>query len=283
MAPLFFLHGFTGAPKNALSLAWPSSLLFAPALLGHRGNELDPTSSRDSERIIEAEPLASVQLPANPDGDWALERGSFVAEVDRLAAWIRARHWSTTDNPGHLVGYSLGARLGLGMLTRHRRLFTTATLISVHPGLSSRKERQQRLNSDLQHCRLLATKGVDAFVAQWERQPLFATQNALPREAWLEQAQTRRQHTAAGLIQSLLDCGLAAMPDYGASLAAIDCPITLITGELDAKFNGLAETMVRSLARGRHIAVEGTAHNPLVERPDRVREIVRDQVHSSAS
>ena len=99
---LVLVHGFTGSPTSweAVVARLPSDwTVIAPALVGHRGG---------------------------PVGDPG--RG-FEAEVDRLAEWVRAR----TSEPSHLVGYSLGARLGLGMLVRHPAQFARATLIGTNP------------------------------------------------------------------------------------------------------------------------------------------------------
>ncbi|RLB41429.1 MAG: hypothetical protein DRH23_17845, partial [Deltaproteobacteria bacterium] len=55
---------------------------------------------------------------------------SFDDEVARLAALA-----SSLQSPRLLCGYSLGARLALGLLVRQPCLFDAALLIGLHPGL----------------------------------------------------------------------------------------------------------------------------------------------------
>src|SRR5687767_2413269 len=99
---LILLHGFTG---DATSWAGVRALLpadreiWCPSLLGH-GSE-DP----------------SVQ--------------TFEGEVDRLARLAADRGFTGA----HLCGYSLGARVGLGLAVRHPSLFSRVTLIGVNAGI----------------------------------------------------------------------------------------------------------------------------------------------------
>ena len=93
--PLVCLHGFTGSPQcwdDVIEALGKPSRVLCPTLLGHN----------------QGPPPASIT--------------SFEAEVDRIATMVL--HAGLTG--AHLVGYSLGARLGLGLLVRHGRLFARA-------------------------------------------------------------------------------------------------------------------------------------------------------------
>lgn len=138
---LLLLHGFTGSPESwapVIRLLPAGTRVVAPALAGHAGALGDDA----------------------PD---------FEREVDRLAGFVPA-------GPVHVAGYSLGARLALGLLVRHGSLFGGATLVGVHPGLPTEAERAARRREDAELERLLIEQGVEAFVDEWERRPLFATQ-----------------------------------------------------------------------------------------------------------
>lgn len=255
--PLLLLHGFLGAPESFAGLEFGKRAVFAPVLLGHRGSEW-PSGAAASPM-----PEQNLTLPTAPSANWALLHGGFEREVDRLAEWARAQH----PGPFHLCGYSLGARLGLGLLFRHPSLFTRATLVSVHPGLESEAARAERLALDLDHCRALGEHGVPAFVEGWERLPLFASQSSVAAAALSRQRATRTRHDGRGLVQSLLHCGLAAMPDYGSRLDTLRADLTLLTGELDTKFEQLARGLARRHPAVRWSSLAGAGHNLVLERP----------------
>src|SRR4029077_15510464 len=101
-------HGFTGSPRSWDFLPDRRALpRIVPALVGHSGSEAGS------------------------------EVNGFEDEVDRLASL-------TPERGVHAVGYSLGARLALGLALRHPARVTRLTLISCHPGLHSTAERAAR-------------------------------------------------------------------------------------------------------------------------------------------
>lgn len=190
----------------------------------------------------------------------------FAAEVDRLAAELRAAH----RGPVHLCGYSLGARVALGLLCRHPQLFSAATLISVHPGLSSASERQERAAADERWARLLDEQGLAEFLQKWAQLPLFHTQSALPAAVRAAQEAVRQRHSAQGLARSLRVLGLAQMPDYTAELPTLQLPVRLVVGELDAKFTALADHAAARLPHASVVRIPGVGHNVVMEAPDAI-------------
>lgn len=244
--PLVLIHGFTGAPSSWAEVVQHLPLPtrhFAPAALGHDGTP----------------------------GPAGIE--TFADEVDRLAAGIRER--DLTDS--HVVGYSMGGRLALGLLVRHPGLFGAATLIGTSPGLADAAERAARAKRDADWARLLETEGVPTFVAAWEAQPLFRSQASLPAAAAERQRRVRLSHDPHGLARSLRVIGLAAMPDYGPSLDGIDVPVRLVTGERDAKFRDLAVRMAERLPAAALVTVEDAGHNIVIERPAAVARLLHEE------
>jgi len=238
MATWLCLHGFTGTPACFRALSAAGTLL-TPVLSGHG-------------------------VPAD---DW---QTSFEAEVARLGRWLAER----SPDPVHLLGYSLGARLGLGLLRAAPERFLSALLVGPNPGLRSAGERAQRRESDEQHRQLLLTRGLAAFTDYWERLPLFATQVALDAEVLAEQRRARLTHTAAGLAQALDALGLGNMPDYWPELAKLDLPVSIVVGERDTKFRRLGETMLELLPRARLEIAPGAGHNVVLERPAWLTELM---------
>jgi 2-succinyl-6-hydroxy-2,4-cyclohexadiene-1-carboxylate synthase len=60
------------------------------------------------------------------------------------------------------------------------------------------------------------------------------------------------------------------MPNFRPRLGEIRAPVTLMTGELDAKFSALAEEVSNLLPSARRTLAPGAGHDLLLERPDLV-------------
>jgi 2-succinyl-6-hydroxy-2,4-cyclohexadiene-1-carboxylate synthase len=237
--PLLALHGFTGSPGNWSFLAENGLTYRAPVLVGHAG-------ASDADQVT-----------------------SFEGEVDRLANFARA------GDPLHLVGYSLGARLALGIALRHPECVARLTLISVHPGLASEEERRVRRNADSVWVELLLDRGMQAFVDAWEAQPMWASQITLSGTARALRRAARLSHDAAGLARSLRVTGLGEMPGYAERLAELRMPVTLLAGDLDLKFSSLARSMTERIRHATIELVPGAGHDLLLEHPALVSEVVR--------
>ncbi|HET7545098.1 MAG TPA: alpha/beta fold hydrolase [Polyangiaceae bacterium] len=238
MSALLALHGFTGSPRSWDFLPPADSPRFVPALVGHLG------SSAGSEVV------------------------DFESEVDRLANLTREA------SALHVVGYSLGARLALGLSLRHPQRVSRLTLISGHPGLDSESERVSRRAADEHWCELLLKHGTLAFVDAWQAQPLWATQARLDPRALQGKRSERLSHDPAGLVRSLRVTGLAEMPNYRGQLAQLELPLTLVAGSLDAKFCRLAQHMAEAVAGAELAIVDGAGHDLLLERPEFITELV---------
>lgn len=240
MSALLALHGFTGSPRSWDFLPeQPKVRRFVPALVGHVGSAAE-------SRVVD-----------------------FESEVDRLA------QLSADAGALHVVGYSLGARLALGLALRHPARVSRLTLISAHPGLGSDAERAERRAADERWCELLLTRGSLAFVDAWQTQPLWATQARLDEATLLRKRDERLSHDPAGLARSLRVTGLGQMPNYRERLPQIAVPLTLCAGALDAKFRELAEQMAKTVAHAELSIVDGAGHDLLLERPEFITELIR--------
>ncbi len=241
MSDVVLLHGFTGSPasfdelERQLVARLPRLRTFRPALLGHAG-----TRAHGVRR--------------------------FEQEIERLATSIRGAGFAGA----HLLGYSLGARVALGLLAHVPYLFGGATLIGVHPGIRGLAERAARVGSDERWCERLAQHGLQAFLRDWEAQPLFASQHSLSERCAAEQREVRRGHTAEGLMTSLRVLGLGQMPDYRGVLSTQPLPVQLLAGALDDKFMELGRELADVSPRVELEIVAGVGHNVLLEAPGRV-------------
>lgn len=222
------LHGFTGSPAS-----WDAAIAAAPG------------------------PCLALPLPGHCGAPCA---DSFEANAAAIAAAIAARGATGC----HLIGYSLGARLALGVLVGHPEIAASATLIGCHFGLREKKIRRERRDRDRQWARVLRDRGITTFVHRWENLAVFATQTDEQKAA---QRPVRLAHTAGDLARSLETCGLAQMPSYWEKLGDLAIDVELVTGALDAKFSELARRAVSHNVRFRHRVVAATGHNIPLENP----------------
>ncbi len=219
-------------------------------------------SPRSWERVLSASELPdepSAPLLMGHGGDWKGSRvASFEEEVSRLLAIA-----TTMTPPRYLCGYSMGARVALGMLVSGSDLFEGAILVGVHPGLDDVDARAARRAADAERARDLRRRGLVAFVDAWEDQPLFTSQRGLPAATLDAQRQIRLSHDAEGLAACLEVLGLAEMPSFGAALSSLEIPITLVAGARDTKF----ATIAQNLSSKAHLPqiVEGVGHNVVLE------------------
>jgi 2-succinyl-6-hydroxy-2,4-cyclohexadiene-1-carboxylate synthase len=243
---LVLLHGFTGCAASfdallgALRPERRGLSVFRPALLGHD--------------------------PRTPN----LHVRRFEEELDRLAALVRAAGFAGA----YLCGYSLGARMALGLLARHPCLFRGATLIGVNPGLPSDAERARRVGVDERWCELLLRHGLPAFSAAWEAQPLFATQARMPPAGREAQRRLRHGHVVTGLTHSLRVVGLGQMPDYRGILGTQPLRVQLVVGALDTKFERLARELQRSARQVTLHVIPDAGHNLPLEVPGELARVL---------
>ena len=165
-----------------------------------------------------------------------------------------------------VVGYSLGARLALGLLARD--LVPAAILISVNPGIDDR-ERKARRKDDARWATVLRVKGTRGFLDAWEAQPLFATQARVDPARRAARRAAREHLDPEWLARSLETMGLAEMPDYRPALAARAGRAHLIAGGDDGKFVAIAR------ATGLPVEVlPDVGHDPTLEAPEALRAAI---------
>ncbi len=241
---LALLHGFTSSGESWNEVRAhlpPDQQVWAPNLPGH-GPDLDP----------------AVPLPAD-----------FAATVKVLAESLG----DAVKPPVHLAGYSMGARLALALALEYPQLVSRLTLIGARPGIGGH-ERSARALVDDRRADFLESNGVRPFIDQWEMADLFTSQARLPEHARLEQRRRRLASDATGLGWALRALSPARMPDYRSRLGELAMPVTLVVGELDVIYTGVADTMLDSLTNGDLVVVPDSGHNPTLEAPKEVADVL---------
>jgi 2-succinyl-6-hydroxy-2,4-cyclohexadiene-1-carboxylate synthase len=233
------LHGFTGSVKN-----WRDQM----TRLGHH------------YRVL------AVDLPGHgrTDAPDELERyrmehvaGDLVTLLDVLGA-----------TPVHWLGYSMGGRLALYAAIHHPQATRSIILESASPGLADESERQARRDRDEALAARIEREGVPAFVAEWERLPLFATQGRLPASGRAALREQRLANSASGLAGSLRGMGTGAQPSLWDQLGTISRPTLLIAGELDGKFVVINRRMAAAIRGAKLQIIPDAGHTTHLERPE---------------
>lgn len=165
-----------------------------------------------------------------------------------------------------LLGYSMGGRLALYL--GFSGYFRAMILESASPGLASPREREERCTNDERLAASIERDGIAAFVAGWERQPLFASQRALPEELREQLHIQRLQNRPGGLANSLRGMGVGSQPALHERLPTLELPVLLLAGELDAKFCAIARQMRQVLPHALLEIVPATGHTIHLEQPE---------------
>lgn len=187
-----------------------------------------------------------IALPGHPGGgplagDWAANLTAIAARIGRCDV---------------VIGYSLGARVALGLVASGH--VPRGVLVSVNPWIAAH-ERAARRASDAAWARLARDRGIAAFLAAWEAQPLFATQQRAPAERLAARRARRLALDPAQLATSLETMGLAEMPDHRGE---VDERVALICGAGDARYVAIARALPAPLE-----LVPDSGHDPLLEQP----------------
>lgn len=237
-APLVLLHGFTGS-----SASW---------------DEIVPCLAQRS-RVI------GIDLPGH--GRTPAPRDPARGALSRVAADIAALLRDLGAAPAHLLGYSMGARLALGIAVLHPDVVRSLILESGSPGLATEAERVARRAQDEALAARIEQHGIEAFVNEWEQLPLWASQRQLSPDARQRLRAQRLRNTPSGLAASLRSMGAGAQPSFWDDLPRLTIPTLAITGALDEKFTAIARDMCARCPAMTHQIIEGTGHAPHLERP----------------
>lgn len=237
MTRVALLHGFAGDPAT-----W------------------DATRA-ELARLLPAATTIAVALPGHGAVPVA---ASWDANLTAVAASL--------DAVDAVVGYSLGARVALGLLAAGR--VPRAVLISVNPGIAD-ADRPARRAADATWAHLARSRGTAAFLDAWEAQPLFASQARAPLAERAARRTRRLAHDPEQLARSLEVMGLAEMPDYRPALPRLAGRIAAIAGADDAKFLALGRSLGDAL--GAPLAVlPACGHDPTLEQPAALAAAIRD-------
>lgn len=173
-----------------------------------------------------------------------------------------------------LLGYSMGARVALGFACLFPQKVQQLILESGSPGLKSEDERMIRKRSDDHLASFIMSHSIETFVEKWENLALFASQKRLSSKIKETLRKERLSQQAFGLACSLWFMGTGVQPDFWDELYKIGAPTLLIVGDLDVKFQIIAQNMQERQPKVSIEIVEDAGHCIHLEKPEIFEEVV---------
>jgi 2-succinyl-6-hydroxy-2,4-cyclohexadiene-1-carboxylate synthase len=166
-----------------------------------------------------------------------------------------------------IVGYSMGGRLALYLALRHPGRCRALVLESASPGLESPDERAARRVADEEKASRLEREGLEAFLHDWYRQPLFASL-AGDERLLRKTVESRLCNDSAELARSLRGMGVGNMPSLWGDLQDLAVPALMLVGERDEKYVGIARRVSERSECVEVGVVQGSGHNAHAEAPE---------------
>ncbi len=218
------------------------------------------------EHLSGSHSLVAVDLPGHAGSD------SVRADLPETAALVaEAVRAAIGAEPCDMLGYSLGARVALHVLTRTDLAVDRTVFIGATAGIEDSADRARRRESDdIMADELEASGDVDRFLADWLQGPMFDRLSALGAAAEAE----RRRNTASGLASSLRLCGAGTQEPLWDRLENLPGPILAMAGADDTRFASHALRIARLAPRAVASLVPGGGHAAHLSQPDQAWRIV---------
>jgi 2-succinyl-6-hydroxy-2,4-cyclohexadiene-1-carboxylate synthase len=159
-----------------------------------------------------------------------------------------------------LCGYSLGGRVALHIALAAPERVRRLLLLSTSAGIEDDRERARRRASDRLLIAELERLPLEQFIAQWNRQPLFAADP--PAVGALAREQMRRNRADA-LAAVLGGIGSGEMQPLWHRLGELAMRATVIAGDRDRRYQALARRLVVLLPHAELAVIAGGHRLPL--------------------
>lgn len=178
-----------------------------------------------------------------------------------------------------LHGYSMGGRIALYYVIEGKITLAGLILESTSPGIEELEDRNERQLVDQARAKVLEIAGLEIFVNDWEKLPLFYTQHELDKSIKKEIRDMRLRQNPLRLAKALRDYGTGQMPNLWPKLKQIKVPTCIIVGVLDGKFCKIAKQMETMIHNTELNEIERSGHTVHVEEFAEFDRIVLGFIH----
>ena len=235
--PLVLLHGFTQTAR----------------LWGTFGDSL-----------AQEHTVVGVDLPGHAGSD------AVRADLPETAELVRDAVVSVIGaEPSVLLGYSLGARVALHVVTGTDLALHRLVVIGATGGIEDAEARRRRREADEATAEALEASGdVEGFIERWVGGPLFA------RLGGAAQTAERRRNSAAGLASSLRLAGTGTQEPLWDRIPSLAVPLLALAGTDDDRFAAHAQRLTRTAPNGIASLIPGGGHAVHLAQPAQVARLV---------
>ncbi|MDR0514954.1 MAG: 2-succinyl-6-hydroxy-2,4-cyclohexadiene-1-carboxylate synthase [Coriobacteriaceae bacterium] len=248
--PLVLLHGFTQSAQTWEAVAQElaqTRFVIAPDFVGH-GKSDRPTE------------------PAS------YEMGAVLESLAALLRW----YWIERAD---VLGYSMGGRIALAFAIARPHRVASLVLESAGLGPSTVEQHEAMLRRDFALIEKLLEGDIEAFMDEWEAQPVFDSQRRLPEEARRRLRAQRCANDTHALALSIRGTGQHTMPDLSARMGGLPMPVLYIAGILDRRYLRIAEKLQH--LPGISCVLLNAGHNTHLEAPEAFCRQVRSFLEES--
>jgi len=215
--------------------------------------------------------------------DWDDVR-ALLPEFDSRAINIGvASDWQATVKsladsmePGSVVvGYSMGARLALGVAIEFPANCTGLVFVSGNPGLESAEARNERELADEQIASRIEQGNLSEFLEKWYQASVF---QSLPEELRRDEIQRKLARDPKDWPKALRVNSVSQQPDYWLRLKELSMPTLVVAGQRDEKYKQIARRF-QTTASSNHVKTELLAdcgHMVHREQPDKLAALIRE-------
>lgn len=244
--PVILLHGFTGSTETWTELQASLADRFTTIAVDITGHGLS-------------------DAPADP-ARYSLKR--FARDLTEIL--------DALDIPrAAVVGYSMGGRAALRFTLQHPERVAGLMLESTSPGISDEELRRERIAADRALADMIEANGIEAFVDQWERIPLWTSLAVLPEPVRARLRAQRLKNSATGLANSLRGAGVGVDEQVFEQPVSFRTFVRLVVGAFDTKYVALSRILETSVPGSRRSIVDGAGHMVHLEQPEQFRGVVR--------
>lgn len=206
----------------------------------------------------------------------ACQADGFTTVCEQISITITgqlSRQELPADTPVVLIGYSLGARLvmyGLAHGCFSDINLRYGLLEGGNFGLSDQQQREARLENDRCWAERFRREPLSEVLADWYRQPVFASLNRGQREQLVAK---RAANQGGAVANMLLSTSLARQPLLLEQMKSIKHVLHYVCGEQDSKFYDQARKSGLSYS-----VVQQAGHNVHHECPEQFARLIRNKL-----
>tara|TARA_B100001094_G_scaffold56835_1_gene52324 strand:- start:2611 stop:3411 length:801 start_codon:yes stop_codon:yes gene_type:complete len=179
-------------------------------------------------------------------------------------------------NKVNLLGYSLGGRSAMHLVTKCQNKINNLILCSASYGLENEIEKKKRIDSDKNLIKLLEKNKIEDFVNYWESIPLWESEKKLSVEKKNKYRNLRLKNNSLGLALNLKYQGQGIQNNLLESLKKIMNRTLIMYGEHDNKYENISKILSKSIRKSKTIMVPESGHNIILENPIFVSREVKD-------